>query len=132
MKKVSIDLTLKDCQLFLYCCFTVIGNVFSNFLSIFMQILREQQAARCQFHQRFTHAFFVRKFIQSQNVTRKKAFVRKIRAFNIDEIDNRAERERLRIRMLTADPMDIEAQRLIAQVNKMIIKFNEAFLLRRC
>jgi hypothetical protein len=28
----------------------------------------------------------------------------------------RAERERLRIRMLTADPMDIEAQRLIAQV----------------
>ena len=27
----------------------------------------------------------------------------------------RAERERLRIRLLTADPMDIEAQRLIAQ-----------------
>jgi hypothetical protein len=42
----------------------------------------------CQFHQRFTLAFFVRKFIQSQNVTRKKAFIHKIWAFNIDEIDH--------------------------------------------
>ena len=44
-----------------------------------------------QFHQRFLHAFFVRIFCQSQNVTRKKLlklrsyekFVRK----NVDEID---------------------------------------------
>jgi hypothetical protein len=43
--------------------------------------------SRCQFHQRFTRSFFVRKFVQSQNVTRKKAFVRKIWAFNVDEID---------------------------------------------
>jgi hypothetical protein len=42
---------------------------------------------RCQFHQRFTRVFFVRKFVQSQNVTRKKAFVRKICAFHVDEID---------------------------------------------
>jgi len=33
------------------------------------------------------HEIFVQKFIQSQNVPRKKAFVCKIRAFNIDEID---------------------------------------------
>jgi len=43
----------------------------------------------CQFHQRFTRAFFVRKFVQSQNVTRKKAFVCKICAFNVDEFDQR-------------------------------------------
>jgi len=46
-------------------------------------------SSRCQFHQRFTRTFFVQKFVQSQNVTRKKAFVRKISAFNVDEIDNR-------------------------------------------
>jgi len=31
--------------------------------------------------------FFVRKFVQSQNVTRKKTFIRKTHAFNVDEID---------------------------------------------
>ncbi len=36
---------------------------------------------RCQFHQRFTSPFLVRKFIQSQNVSRKKAIVRKICVF---------------------------------------------------
>ncbi len=30
---------------------------------------------------------FVRKFVQSQNVTRKKTFVRKMRTFNVNEID---------------------------------------------
>jgi len=30
-----------------------------------------------QFHQRFTRAFFVQMFVQSQNATRKKAFVQK-------------------------------------------------------
>jgi len=40
-----------------------------------------------QFHQRFRRAFFVQKFAQSQNVTRKKAFVQKRRAKNVDEID---------------------------------------------
>jgi len=34
-------------------------------------------------------AFFIQKFVQSQKVTRKKAFVQKIRAFNVDEIDHR-------------------------------------------
>jgi len=46
-----------------------------------------QTDIRYQFHQRFMHEIFVQKFIQSQNVPRKKAFVCKIRAFNIDEID---------------------------------------------
>jgi hypothetical protein len=41
----------------------------------------------CQCHQHFTLAFFVRKFVQSQKLTRKKAFVCKICAFNIDEFD---------------------------------------------
>jgi len=40
-----------------------------------------------QFHQRKTGEFFVRIFWQSQNVTRKMTFVRKIRTFNVDEID---------------------------------------------
>jgi len=44
---------------------------------------------RCQFHQHFTCVFFVQKLLQRQNVSRKKAFVRKIRAFNVDEIDFR-------------------------------------------
>ncbi len=40
-----------------------------------------------QFNQHFTYDFFVQIFWQSQNVTRKTKFVRKIRAFNVDEID---------------------------------------------
>ncbi len=43
---------------------------------------------RCQFHQLFMRVFFVRKLVQSQNVIRKKAFVRKICEFNVDEIDH--------------------------------------------
>jgi len=42
-----------------------------------------------QFHQHFTYKFFVQFFCQSQNVTRKTKFVRKIRAFNVDEIDGK-------------------------------------------
>jgi len=38
----------------------------------------------------FYLAFFIRKFVQSQNVSRKKAFVRKIHLFNVDEIDYRS------------------------------------------
>jgi len=45
---------------------------------------------RCQFHQHFMRAFFIQKFIQSQNVTRKKAFVSKFCTFNVDEIDHRS------------------------------------------
>jgi hypothetical protein len=44
---------------------------------------------RSQFYQRFTRAFFIRMFVQSQNVTRKKAFVRNRCAKNVDEIDSR-------------------------------------------
>jgi len=40
-----------------------------------------------QFHQRKTREFFVQIFWKSQNVTRKMTFVRKIRTFNVDEID---------------------------------------------
>jgi len=40
-----------------------------------------------QFHQRYTRTFFVRIFQQSQNVTRKMTFVRKICTYNVDEID---------------------------------------------
>ncbi len=43
----------------------------------------------CQFHQRFTRAFFVRKFIQSQTLSRVKTFMQKMPAQNVDEIDNR-------------------------------------------
>ncbi len=39
----------------------------------------------------FTNQFFVQKFVQSQNVTRKKTFVQKTRAFIIDEIDGRCQ-----------------------------------------
>jgi len=42
-----------------------------------------------QFHQRYTRAFFVRIFQQSQNVTRKTRFVQKIVRKNVDEIDQR-------------------------------------------
>jgi hypothetical protein len=42
---------------------------------------------RCQFHQSFT--FFVRKFVQSQTLSKEKTFVQKMRAYNVDEIDNR-------------------------------------------
>ncbi len=48
----------------------------------------ENDETWCQSHQHFRHVFFVRKFVQSQNVTRKKAFVHKICTFNIDEIDH--------------------------------------------
>jgi len=40
-----------------------------------------------QFHQCYTSAFFVQIFQQSQNVTRKTMFVRKICTYNVDEID---------------------------------------------
>jgi len=46
-------------------------------------------AARCQFHQHFTRAFFIQKFVQSQTLGRGKTFERKICAFNVDEIDYR-------------------------------------------
>ncbi len=39
-----------------------------------------------QFHQRFKRAFFVLIFQQSQNVTRKTTFVRKIRTYNVEKI----------------------------------------------
>jgi len=42
-----------------------------------------------QFHQRFTRAFFVQKFVQSQTLSREKTFVCKICAFNVDKIDLR-------------------------------------------
>jgi len=45
------------------------------------------RATCSQFHQRYMRAFFVPIFQQSQNVTRKMTFVRKIRAYNVDEID---------------------------------------------
>jgi len=53
-----------------------------------IEILFAFESSRCQFHQHFTRTFFVQKFLQSQNVTRKKAFICKIRAFNVDEIDH--------------------------------------------
>jgi len=46
-------------------------------------------AVRCQFHQRYTRAFFVQIFQQSQNITRKMTFVQKIRTYNVDGIDTR-------------------------------------------
>jgi len=40
-----------------------------------------------QFHQHYTHTFFVQIILQSQNVTRKTMFVQKICMYNVDEID---------------------------------------------
>ncbi len=37
-------------------------------------------AHMCQFHQRFTRAFFVPKFVQNQTLSREKTFVQKMRA----------------------------------------------------
>jgi len=39
----------------------------------------------------FLRMFFVHKFVQSQNITRKKAFVWKRRAKNVDKIDTRSQ-----------------------------------------
>jgi len=49
----------------------------------------DEMDGRYQFHQRLTRPFFVRKFVKSQNVSRKKAFVHKICTFNVDELDYR-------------------------------------------
>jgi len=51
-------------------------------------LARDELVPETQFHQHFTCAFFIRKFVQSQNVTRKKAFVLKRRTKNVDEIDS--------------------------------------------
>jgi len=56
----------------------------SNFKHHVRRILKEIYS---QFHQRYTRAFFVRIFQQSQNVTRKMTFVQNIRTYNVDEID---------------------------------------------
>jgi len=40
-----------------------------------------------QFHQHFTRAFFVQKFVQSQTLSREKIFVQKMHVQNVDEID---------------------------------------------
>jgi len=45
---------------------------------------------RCQFHQRFSLMFFVRKFVQTQTLSREKDFIQKMRAKNVDKIDNRS------------------------------------------
>jgi len=45
------------------------------------------QDSSSQFHQRYMRTFFVPIFQQSQNVTRKMTFVRKIRTYTVDEID---------------------------------------------
>ncbi len=42
-----------------------------------------------QFHQCFTRAFFVPKFVQNQTLSREKTFVHKICSFNVDKIDLR-------------------------------------------
>jgi len=42
----------------------------------------------CQFHQHFTRAFFVRKFVQCQTLSKEKTFVPKMGEYNVDEIDN--------------------------------------------
>jgi len=53
--------------------------------------LLRRKEDRCQFDQCFTLAFFVQKFVQSQTLSREKTFVRKICAFNVDEIDHRSQ-----------------------------------------
>jgi len=69
----------------------VLSNAIAKRLGwhLFIALSRIKSGNRCQIHQRFTYEFFVRIFWQSQNVTRKTKFVRKICAFNVDEIDGR-------------------------------------------
>jgi len=43
--------------------------------------------SRCQFHQNFTRAFFVRKSLLCLEFVFEQTLVRKMRAYNIDEID---------------------------------------------
>jgi len=43
--------------------------------------------SKCQFHQHFMSAFFVRNFVQSKTLSKEKTFECKIRALNVDEID---------------------------------------------
>jgi len=68
-------------------------------------------ALRCQFHQPFTRTFFVQKFVQSQNVTRKKAFIRKICAFNVDEIDHRSKERTNERRKEEGEAIEIDQQK---------------------
>jgi len=52
-------------------------------------ILLAWQFPTCrQFHQHFTRAFFVRKFVQCQTLSKEKTFVPKMGEYNVDEIDN--------------------------------------------
>ncbi len=56
-------------------------------LKFIMKSKRGDDTSYSQFHQRYTCAFFVRIFQQSQNVTRKMMFLRNICTHNVDEID---------------------------------------------
>jgi len=46
-------------------------------------------------------AFFVRKFFQTQTLSREKSFVPKIRAKNADEIDNNSVEKISKVRMVS-------------------------------
>jgi len=50
---------------------------------------RKRETEQGSISSTFYARFFVRKFVQSQNITRKKAFIRKTCAFNVDEINHR-------------------------------------------
>jgi len=47
------------------------------------------RAIRCQFHQHFLHAFFVQKYFLCLEFGFEQTFVQKMRAKNVDEIDDR-------------------------------------------
>jgi len=49
----------------------------------------EEAAARCQFHEHFSYKFFVQMLFSLVTFGFVKKFVRKIRVFNVDEIDGR-------------------------------------------
>jgi hypothetical protein len=51
------------------------GALIAAFASFFTPL-----AARCQFHKHFLHAFFARKFVQTQTLSREKSFVQKMHA----------------------------------------------------
>jgi len=57
---------------------------------------KEKERDQVSISSMFYDTIFIRKFVQSQNVTRKKAFVRKICVFNVDEIDHKVEKVRKR------------------------------------
>jgi len=69
----------------MYLIYTTVAS--SLILQLLAIVVFQKEVTFSQFHQRYTHAFFVQIFQQSQNVTRKMTFVQNFCTYNVDEID---------------------------------------------